>query len=228
MAKKRKKLLVVDALALLHRSWHAIPPTMKTKDGEVVNAVYGVTSALLKALKDVKPTYAVMTFDEKGPTFRNKMYKEYKAHREKKPDELYAQIPRVKEISEALGIPAIGIQGFEADDVIGTLSEKFKSETEVVILTGDLDTLQLVDDHVSVYTFKHGVKEMFTYDEAAVVDRYELVPDQMIDYKALRGDPSDNIPGVAGIGEKGAINLIKEFKTLEGVYEFLEKETDEA
>ena len=228
MAKKRKKLLVVDALALLHRSWHAIPPTMKTKDGEVVNAVYGVTSALLKALKDVKPTYAVMTFDEKGPTFRNKMYKEYKAHREKKPDELYAQIPRVKEISEALGIPAIGIQGFEADDVIGTLSEKFKSETEVVILTGDLDTLQLVDDHVSVYTFKHGVKEMFTYDEAAVVDRYELVPDQMIDYKGLRGDPSDNIPGVAGIGEKGAINLIKEFKTLEGVYEFLEKETDEA
>jgi len=219
--------MIIDGNALVHRAWHAIPPTMKTSKGEVVNAVYGVTLALLRALKDLHPTYAIMTFDEKGPTFRDELFDAYKANREKKPDELYAQIPRIREVAESLGLFCVSKQGVEADDVIGTLAEMFKKDTDVNILTGDLDTLQLIDNHVSVFTFKQGVKDMVVYDTAAVVARYGLAPDQMIDFKALRGDPSDNIPGVRGIGEKGAIDLLKEFKTLEDVYLFLKKEGSE-
>ncbi|KKS93910.1 MAG: polymerase I protein [Parcubacteria group bacterium GW2011_GWA2_43_13] len=222
---KREKLMIIDGNALVHRAWHAIPPTMKTSKGEVVNAVYGVTLALLRALKDLQPTYAIMTFDEKGPTFRDELFDAYKANREKKPDELYAQIPRIREVAESLGLFCVSKQGVEADDVIGTLAELFKKGTDVEILTGDLDTLQLIEDNVTVFTFKQGVKDMVVYDTAAVVARYGLVPDQMIDFKALRGDPSDNIPGVRGIGEKGAIELLKEFKTLEKLYGFLENST---
>ncbi len=217
--------MIIDGNALVHRAWHALPPTMKTSKGEVVNAVYGVTLALLRALKDLHPTYAIMTFDEKGPTFRDELFEAYKAHREKKPDELYDQIPRIREVAESLGLFCVSKKGVEADDVIGTLAEMFKKDTDVKILTGDLDTLQLIDDSVTVFTFKQGVKDMVKYDADAVVERYGLLPDQMIDFKALRGDPSDNIPGVKGIGEKGAIMLLKEFGSVEQLYDFLENTT---
>jgi DNA polymerase-1 len=223
MSKPTKKLIIIDGNALIHRSFHALPPTMATKKGEMVNAVYGFTTALLKAIKEFKPEFVVLTLDKKGPTFRHVEYKEYKATRVKAPDELYGQIPRVKEVARAFNIPIFEMSGLEADDLIGTIAKAVDGKVEKIILTGDLDTLQLVNEHTKVYTMSRGLSESVIYDEAAVKERYGLMPAQMIDYKALRGDPSDNIPGVRGIGEKTAIDLLKEFKTLEKVYEYVEK-----
>jgi len=217
--KTAKKLIIIDGNALIHRSFHALPPTMITKKGEMVNAVYGFAAALVKALREFKPEYVVLALDKKGPTFRHKEFKEYKATRIKAPDELYAQIARVKEVARAFGIPVFEKSGLEADDLIGTIANKVDGDIEKIILTGDLDTLQLVDKRTKVYTMSRGLSDSVTYDEAAVRARYGLAPSQMVDYKALRGDPSDNIPGVRGIGEKTAIELLREFKTLEGVYE---------
>jgi DNA polymerase-1 len=220
--KKQKKLIVIDGNALIHRSFHALPPTMTTKKGEMVNAVYGFTTALLKAIKEFKPEYVALTLDKKGPTFRHEEYKEYKATRVKAADELYEQIPKVKEVVKAFNIPIFEVSGLEADDLIGTIANKVDGKVEKIILTGDLDTLQLVNEHTKVYTMSRGISDSVTYDKAAVKDRFGLTPDQMIDYKALRGDPSDNIPGVRGIGEKTATDLLKEFKTLDGVYKYVE------
>ncbi len=217
-----RKLIIIDGNALIHRSFHALPPTMTTKKGEMVNAVYGFTAALVKAIREFKPEYVVLTLDKKGPTFRHKEYKEYKATRVKAPDELYAQISRVKEMSEAFGIPIFEMSGLEADDLIGTIAARVDGNVEKIILTGDLDTLQLINKHTKVYTMSRGLSDSVIYDEAAVHNRYGLAPNQMIDYKALRGDPSDNIPGVRGIGEKTAIELLKEFKNLDGVYNEVE------
>ncbi len=209
---------MIDGNALIHRSFHALPPTMTTKKGEMVNAVYGFATVLLKALKEFKPDYVVLTLDKSGPTFRHKEYKEYKATRVKAPDDLYAQIPRVRELAEAFAIPVFAESGFEADDLIGTITKKVDGDIEKIIVTGDMDTLQLVDDNTKVYTMSRGLSDSVLYDAKAVKARYDLKPEQMIDYKALRGDPSDNIPGVKGIGEKTAVELLKEFKTLDGVY----------
>lgn len=227
MSKKKSQFIIIDGNALIHRSFHALPPTMKTKKGEVTNAVYGFTNVLLKALKEFKPEYLVLTLDKKGPTFRHEEYKEYKATRVKAPDELYDQIPRVKDIAKAFNIPIFEKQGFEADDLIGTIASQVESKklkVESIIVTGDMDTLQLVDDNTKVYTMSRGITDSVTYGEKEVVAKYGLKPDQMIDYKALRGDPSDNIPGVRGIGEKIATELLKEFKTLDGVYAQVESE----
>lgn len=220
---KKAKLLVIDGNALIHRSFHAIPPTMATKTGEITNAVYGFTMVLLKAIKDIKPEYVVLTLDKKGPTFRHEAYKEYKAHRVAAPNELYMQIPRIKEVATALNIPIYEMSGYEADDLIGTIVRTVDGQIEKIILTGDLDTLQLVNGHTKVYTMSHGLSDSVIYDEKKVKERFDsLIPDQMVDYKALRGDPSDNIPGVPGIGEKTAIELLKQFKTLDGIYKYLE------
>ncbi len=217
-----RKLIIIDGNALIHRSFHALPPTMTTKKGEMVNAVYGFTTALVKAIREFKPEYVVLTLDKKGPTFRHEEYKEYKATRVKAPDELYAQFPRVKEVAKIFNIPIFEMSGLEADDLIGTIASEVDGNVEKIILTGDLDTLQLINEHTKVYTMSRGLSDSVTYDEAAVRGRYGLAPNQMIDYKALRGDPSDNIPGVRGIGEKTATELLKEFKTLEGVYKEVE------
>ena len=199
-----------------------MPPTMATKAGEMVNAVYGFTTVLLKAIREFKPEYVVLTLDRKAPTFRHEQFKEYKATRVKAPDELYAQIPRVKEIAESFSIPIFEKDGFEADDLIGTIARKTDGKIEKIIVTGDMDTLQLINDHTKVYTMSRGLSDSVIYDEKAVRERFNLTPDQMIDFKALRGDPSDNIPGVRGIGEKGAIELLINFKTLDGIYKNLE------
>ncbi|NUM25942.1 MAG: DNA polymerase I [Candidatus Buchananbacteria bacterium] len=220
MAKKQEKFVIIDGNALVHRAFHALPPTMTTKNGEIVNAVYGFTMTLLKVLKDLKPDYLAVTFDLAAPTFRHKQYTEYKATRTKQVDELYQQFPRIKEIVRAFNIPIYEQEGFEADDVIATLTrhpdvEKIKS----VIVTGDMDTLQLVDDNTEVLTMHKGISDTLIYTPDEVRRRFDgLTPEQIVDYKALRGDPSDNIPGVRGIGEKGAISLLQQFKTLENLY----------
>lgn len=225
MSKTKPKLIIIDGNALVHRSFHAIPPTLRTKDGRLVNAVYGFTSFLLKALNEFHPEYVVLTLDKKGPTFRHEAYAEYKATRVKAPDELYEQIPLVKEVAEAFNIPIFELSGFEADDLIGTICAQAQKEKnlEKIIITGDLDTLQLVNEKTKVYTMSRGLSDCVLYNDEKVRERYNLNPDQIIDYKALRGDPSDNIPGVKGIGEKTAIELLNDFKTLDGVYEAVEK-----
>lgn len=219
MKKIKKKFIIIDGNALVHRSFHALPTTMQLKDGRVINAVYGFTSVLIKALREFKPEYIVVTFDMKGPTFRHEQFEAYKAHREKAPDELYAQIPMVKEIVSSFNIPIFEQAGFEADDLIGTLSRQLDGAVEKIIVTGDMDTLQLVNDHTKVYTMSRGMSDSFLYGPDEVRSRYGLTPEQIVDYKALRGDASDNIPGVKGIGEKTAVDLLSRFSTLEKVYE---------
>lgn len=224
---KKKKLVLVDSNALMHRAYHAIPP-LTDKKGQVVNAVYGFTALLLKIMKDFSPDYIICTFDMAAPTFRHTEFKDYKAQRAKAPEEFYAQIPRIKEIISVFGIPVYEKEGFEADDIIGTIAVEapkiFKGAPfEIIILTGDLDTLQLVNDNVIIYTFRKGISDTVIYDADAVRKRYDLEPGQMIDYKGLRGDPSDNIPGVPGIGEKTAGTLLKEFGSIDGIYKSLEE-----
>ena len=207
------KLTIFDGNALLHRAYHALPP-LTTKKGVLVNAAYGFTTIFLRVLKELKPTYVAVTFDRKEPTFRHEKFAAYKAQREKKPQELYDQIDIIKRIVTAFAVPIFEKAGYEADDIIGTLSRQAcerDSKLDVVIVTGDMDTLQLVDEHTSVYTLKKGLSDTITYTPQAVYDRYGLKPDQLIDYKALRGDPSDNIPGARGVGEKTATELVKKF-----------------
>jgi len=220
-----KKLILIDGNAIIHRSFHALPPLM-TKKGELVNAVYGFASTLLSVIDKFKPDYILATFDLKGPTFRHKEFADYKATRVKAPDELYAQIERVKEVVKAFNIPIYEQEGFEADDVIGTIvhqSEQKHGDVENIIVTGDMDTLQLVSPKTSVFTLRRGISDTVVYDEAGVMEKYGLKPEQVIDFKGLRGDPSDNIPGVKGIGEKTATELLKKYVTIEGVYEHLEE-----
>jgi len=223
MKKSPKKLLLIDGNAIIHRSYHALPP-LTTKKGELVNAIYGFATTLFNVIQKFKPDYIIATFDLAGPTFRHKEFTDYKAHREKAPDELYAQIERVKELVAAFDIPIYEKQGFEADDVIGTvvkISEECKDDIENIIVTGDLDTLQLISPKTKVFTMRRGLTDSVLYDEGKVRERYNLRPDQLIDFKGLRGDASDNIPGVKGIGEKTAIDLLSKFETLENVYQNL-------
>jgi DNA polymerase-1 len=224
--KNPKKLLLIDGNAIIHRAYHALPP-LTTKSGELVNAVYGFTSTLLSVIEKFKPDYVAASFDLAGPTFRHKKFEEYKANRVKADDELYAQIPIVKNVVKTFNIPIYEKEGFEADDVIGTLAKQAGEMTEPVetfIVTGDMDTLQLINESTKVYTMRRGLSDSVIYDTQAATERYGgLVPAQLIDYKGLRGDPSDNIPGVKGIGEKTAITLLTEYKSIEGVYENIDK-----
>jgi DNA polymerase I-like protein with 3'-5' exonuclease and polymerase domains/5'-3' exonuclease len=221
MAKKNSKIVLIDSNALIHRAFHALPP-LSTPKGEIINAVYGFTTILFKVLSEIKPDYIVCTFDYPAPTFRHKEYKDYKIHRKKAPDELYSQIPKTKELVRTLNIPVFEKRGYEADDIIGALAKKTKSlGLETIIVTGDLDELQLVNDKTFVYTMRRGFSDTILYDQKQVRKKFDLNPDQLVDYKALRGDQSDNIPGVLGIGEKTAASLIKKYKTLDNLYKNL-------
>ncbi len=215
-----KTLLLIDANALIHRSFHALPP-LTAPDGRPVGALYGLTRALLKTIADDAPHYIAAAFDRPEPTFRKEMYEDYKAHRSKAPDELIAQIVGAHELFEKMGVRTFELPGFEADDVIGTLATRFgENDVRVVILTGDLDALQLVrGTKVIVRTPQKGVSETVEYDDAAVRARFHLSPEQIIDYKGLVGDASDNIPGVPGAGPKTAELALGEFGTIEGIYE---------
>ena len=219
----KKRLIVIDANSIIHRAFHALPP-LTTKKGELVNAVYGFLLVFFKALKDFQPDFVAACFDFPGPTFRHEKFKEYKAKRPPAPEGLYEQIPKVKEVLGAFNVSVFEKQGFEADDIIGTISGKAPQkqvvpEIETIILSGDKDTLQLVDKNTKVYSLRKGVKDIVLYDEAEVEKKYGLRPEQVLDYKALRGDPSDNIPGVTGIGEKTATELLRKFGSLENIYE---------
>ncbi len=215
-----KKLLLIDANSLIHRAFHALPPL--TSDGGLPSgALYGLSSILLKTLKEQRPDYVAAAFDRPEPTFRKKMFKDYKATRPKAPDELISQIIEARKLFEAFGIKTFERAGFEADDIIGTLARRFGPEKElsVRILTGDLDTLQLVQgEKVVVEILKKGVSETVVYDEAAVQERYGLGPEFLTDYKGLVGDKSDNIPGVKNVGPKTAERLLAKYGRLENVF----------
>ena len=213
----RETLLLVDGHNLVYRAFHAMPALSNSR-GEMTNAAYGFTSMLFKALNDTTPTYAIAAFDLPGPTFRHEKFAEYKAQRTRAPAELSAQFPWAREVVEALGIPIIEVPTFEADDVIGTLAVKGEAAgLDVIILTGDLDTLQLVTEHIRVYASRRGISETIIYDLDKVRERYGFEPPLVVDFKALQGDPSDNIPGVPGIGEKTAMSLVQQYGPLENV-----------
>ena len=221
-----KRLILIDGNALVHRAFHALPPNMTAPDGTPTNAIFGFASILLKAIKDFKPDYMAAAFDLAGPTFRHEEFAEYKAHREKAPDTLYEQMEVVKKLLANFGVPVFTQSGYEADDLIGSLAGQARKlkDLETIILTGDLDTLQLVDDaKVKVFTARKGLSDTILYDQAAVEKRFGLKPEQVADFKGLKGDPSDNIPGVPGVGDKTATSLLQAYGTIEKVYTAIEK-----
>lgn len=214
----KPRLLVLDANALIHRAFHALPPLTSPK-GEPVGALYGLCLTLLNVLKTFRPTHVVAAFDRPEKTFRHEQFEAYKAQRKKAADELVVQIVRARDILEAFAIPMLDAKGYEADDVIGTVTTAAeKDRLESVVVTGDQDTMQLVSDLVRVHLLRRGVKDTVTMGPAEIKERFGLRPDQMVDYKALRGDPSDNIPGVRGVGEKTATELLQKYGTLEKIF----------
>jgi len=225
-----KKIVLIDGNALAHRVFHALPP-LTTRKGQLVNAIYGFFSVFLKVVKELKPDYIVAVFDLPSPTFRDIEYKDYKAKRPKAPKEIYEQISKIKEILKVFPVSIYEKEGFEADDVIGTIVErvnslvnkKSKEKIKSIIVTGDLDTLQLVNENTEVYTLKKGVTQSIIYNKETIRERYGLLPEQIVDFKALKGDQSDNIPGVPGIGEKTAIDLLRRFNSLENIYKNVDK-----
>ncbi len=220
-----KKLVLIDGNALIHRGFHAIPP-LYTQTGEMTNAVYGFTTVLLGVLQAEMPDYIAVTFDKKGPTHRHEKYEDYKGTRVKAPDELYAQIPRIKQIVETFNIPIFEKSGFEADDLLATIATKMDgSEISVVVVSGDKDTWQLINNNVTVASPHKGYREVKYYTPDAVVDRLGITPSQVVDYKGLCGDSSDNIPGVPGVGPKTAARLLSQYGTLESIYAHIDEIT---
>ncbi len=239
-----KTLLLVDANALIHRCFHALPP-FTTKENKPSGAIYGLASILIKIARDNSafakasvdkeeigvngkaPDYAVAFFDRPEPTFRKEMYDEYKSHRPKAPNELISQIIEAHRLFENFGIKSFEIPGFEADDLIGTAVEKFKNnpDLKIIILTGDLDALQLIENEkIMVETFKKGISNTIIYNEKETLEKFGVLPRQLIDYKGLVGDQSDNIKGVSGIGPKTAAQIIQKYGTIEQFLEQGQKE----
>lgn len=214
-----KKIYLVDVSSMFFRAFYAVRP-LTSPSGMPVNAIYGFLSMLIKLLKEEKPEYLVFCYDRKEPSFRHEMYEEYKAHRTEMPDELAQQIPSIKKLADLMGIPAIEVPEYEADDLIGTLAHLGrKHRAEVIIVSGDKDFGQVVGDRVTLYDTMKGVR----YDSAGVKEKWGIAPEKFIDYLALVGDSSDNIPGVAGIGPKGAQKLLEQFNSLEEIYENLDR-----
>jgi DNA polymerase I-like protein with 3'-5' exonuclease and polymerase domains/5'-3' exonuclease len=224
---KSKTLVILDAHAIIHRAYHALP-SFSNSQGVPTGALYGIVSMLIRIVEDLKPDAIVAAYDLPKPTFRHLAYDDYKKGRIKADDDLITQIKSSRALFEAFGIECLDAEGFEADDVIGTLVEQYKEDKEVsiIIASGDMDTLQLVDGtKVQVFTLKKGLTDTVLYDEAGVRTRYGFDPVQLVDYKGLRGDPSDNIIGVPGIGEKTATNIITIFGSIEALYKALEKDS---
>ncbi len=222
---KKPKLALIDSHALIHRAYHALPP-MSTRAGVPTNAVYGFVTMLLKMFSTLKPTHVVAAFDVKGGTFRDKEFADYKAHRKEADQELIVQFDLVKEVLKAFGIPVIFKKGFEADDVIGTIVNRLDGQMRTVIITGDMDTLQLVDEDTGVFTLKRGITDTILYTPELVREKYGFGPEHVVDYKGLAGDPSDNIPGVSGVGQKTAKDLILQFGSVENIFKNLSRVPD--
>ena len=213
-----EKLVIIDGNAIVHRAYHALPP-MNTKDGKPTNAIYGFFSMLLKLLSDLKPEYLIVCFDRPKPTFRKQMYVGYQAKRPKMSDDLVPQIDLLHETLDKAKIAHFEIDGYEADDLIGTISaQSGKKDLETIIVTGDRDLLQLVNNKVKVLAPILGITKMVLYDEEKVKEKYGLNPSQFVDYKALVGDASDNYPGVSGIGPKTASELLNKYENFENLY----------
>lgn len=223
MLERKPLFLLMDGHALVHRAFHALPPLTVNKTGEPIGAVYGFTSALLKALDEIDPTHCAIVFDRPTPTFRHMQYEEYKAHRASTPDDLRVQFKRIRELVSAFGIPAYEMDGYEGDDVLGTLSRQASEQgIDTVILTGDTDTVQLVTPYVKALLPRGMFKDTVLYDENKVVERYGVPPVLIPDFKGLVGDTSDNIPGVPGIGGKTAAKLVQQFGDINGIYEHID------
>ena len=219
----RKKFILVDGQGILYRTFYALPQ-LATSYGQIINAVYGFTMILIKLLEEEKPDYMMIAFDTPKPTFRHKEFKEYKIHRKKMPIELINQIPLIKEIINNYNISICSKEGYEADDIIGTLArEAEKRNCNTLIVTGDKDAFQLISPSTKIMTTVKGVTEVKIYDEESIKNKYGVGPDKIVDILALKGDPSDNIPGVPGIGEKTAIVLIKKFANLENLLKNIDK-----
>jgi len=221
-----RKLVLIDGNAILHRAFHALPP-LTNKDGIIVNAVYGFFSMFLKILEDQKPDFIVVCFDRKAPTFRKGLYAGYQAHRPRMSEDLSPQIKLVHDILQTAKVEIFEVDGYEADDLIGTISVqavggKLDGGIDVYIVSGDRDLLQLVNHNVKMIAPVTGLTNMIIFDEDKVFQKYGIKPAQMVDYKALVGDASDNYPGVTGVGPKTASILINEYKSLEGIYKNLE------
>ncbi len=233
----KKKLVLVDGHAQIFRAFYAVP-YLTAPDGRMTNAVYGFTSTLLSVIEDLEPEYIAVVFDSKGPTLRKKEFEAYKAQRKKPPEELIEQIPLAEKMTDALNIPRFSIQGYEGDDLIGTLARQAcqlqatsnkqqADEIEVMIVSGDLDLLQLVEDGcVSLYVPGTRRRPTVIYNEELALGKVGVRVDQVPDLKGLAGDASDNIPGVKGLGPKTAVKLLKEFGTVEKVYEEMDKLED--
>lgn len=222
-----KRFVLIDGNAILHRAFHALPP-LTSKSGELANAVYGFFSMFLKILEDVKPTHVTVCFDRPKPTFRQELYVGYQAHRPKMKEELTPQIGRIHEVLHKMNVPIFEVDGYEADDLIGTVAKqaqegKLDGGLEVIIVSGDRDMLQLVNSRVKALMPITGITKMQLFDVKTVEERYGIKPLQVIDYKALVGDPSDNYPGVSGVGPKTAMELLKEFGTLDRVFQSLDE-----
>lgn len=220
------KIVLLDTHAILHRAYHALPD-FSSPSGEPTGALYGVVTMVLKIAEELQPDHIVACYDLPKPTYRHDAYAGYKSGRSKTDDELLKQIKRSRELFQAFGIPIYEKEGFEADDVLGTIAHELKTDKsiQVIIASGDMDTLQCVDKkRVQVYTLKKGIKDTILYDEAAVKDRFGFPPKRLVDYKGLRGDPSDNIPGIRGIGDKTATELVVSFGSIEKIYSTLKKD----
>ncbi len=222
----QKTLVLIDGNAIIHRAYHAVPP-LTTKDGMVVNAVYGFVSTLLRVIQEIAPSHIAVSFDVAGGTFRDEIFTEYKAKRVKADDALYNQIPLIHDVVRAMGIEIFEKEGYEADDVIGTISADkniLKNGIQTLIVTGDMDILQLIDENTRVYELRKGLSDVVIFDAEKVKEKYGFGPERIIDYKSLRGDTSDNIPGIKGIGEKTATELITKIGGVDDMYRDLKKE----
>ncbi len=220
---RKNRVVLLDTHAILHRSYHALPD-FTSSSGEPTGALYGLSAFLIKILDELKPDYLIAAYDLPEPTIRHETFSSYKATRKKTDENLITQLESSRRILDAFSVPYIEVVGYEADDILGTLSEKFKKkkDLEIIIASGDMDTLQLVsDDIVRVYTLKKGISDTIVYNEKAVKERFSFGPEFIADYKGLRGDPSDNIPGIRGIGEKTATILITKFGDIDSIYKTL-------
>ncbi|MDI6872979.1 DNA polymerase I [Candidatus Solincola sp.] len=221
--RKRERYVLVDGHSLAYRAYYALPADLSTSSGQTTNAVYGFVSMLIKILEELRPDALVVAFDKGRPEFRLERFEEYKAHRKPMPDDLREQMDIIRALLEAMDIPFLEVEGYEADDVLATLKDRLPSQAEVFVVTGDRDALQLVDDRVRVVANRKGITDIVVFDREKVREKYGVVPEQIVDYLALKGDTSDNIPGVPGVGEKTAAALIQRFGDLDEIYRSLDR-----
>ncbi len=223
-----KKIILIDGNNIAYRAFYALPATITTTTGTITNAVYGFTSMLIKLIEEQKPDVIICAFDSRGPTFRHAIYCDYKATRKKMPDELASQLPLIKEVLEAFNIKSMEMEGYEADDIIATISNIAKDKfDEVIIVSSDKDILQLISDNVKVLAVKKGITDIANFDEKKVIEKFGVKPSGIKDLLALMGDSSDNIPGITGIGPKTAQTLVEKYGSVEGIYKNVEKLNNE-